>query len=359
MPFIDIDKLLKEVSTEFPCGRNLEYDPPLNTLKETAEGQPPRQMGNSIVAGKDPDWPSVHQQCVELFLQTKDIRVTVYLIKALLHLHHLPGFAVGVVLLRTLLEKYWDGIHPQLDQNDNNDPTQRLNNLKELNNPLLLNSIRSAPLVMAPGLGSCCIRDIERLSAPADRSANMPTTAAIKAIFNGCNKEELQTTVDSIKKAVEDVAAIESYVNQKVSKVHAFSLGELSELLIQGDKMLREHFTPAAKADDKAGSANAEALQSKSKEIGPNIEGKRLMENRHAGGPGVQGEISSREDVIVALDKVYEYYQQYEPSSPVPLLIQRSKRLVFMNFVDIVREIAPAGLKEVEAIRGAKDDGTK
>jgi len=73
------------------------------------------------------------------------------------------------------------------------------------------------------------------------------------------------------------------------------------------------------------------------------------------GGPSIAGEINSREDVIRVLDKIVSYYERAEPSSPIPLLIKRSKRLVSASFLDIVRDIASDGLTQVENLRG-KDE---
>ena len=66
----------------------------------------------------------------------------------------------------------------------------------------------------------------------------------------------------------------------------------------------------------------------------------------------MSGEINSREDVVHVLDKICLYYERCEPSSPIPLLLQRSKRLVSANFMDIVRDLAPEGLAQVENLRG-------
>ena len=70
------------------------------------------------------------------------------------------------------------------------------------------------------------------------------------------------------------------------------------------------------------------------------------------GGPSISGEINSREDVIRVLDKICLYYERCEPSSPIPLLLQRSKKLVSANFMDIVRDLAPDGLAQIENLRG-------
>jgi type VI secretion system protein ImpA len=62
--------------------------------------------------------------------------------------------------------------------------------------------------------------------------------------------------------------------------------------------------------------------------------------------------ISCREDVVRLIEKICEYYQQHEPSSPLPLLLQRCKRLVAANFLDIIRDLAPDAVAKMEGLRG-------
>jgi type VI secretion system protein ImpA len=62
--------------------------------------------------------------------------------------------------------------------------------------------------------------------------------------------------------------------------------------------------------------------------------------------------VRSREDVLLALDKVIRYYEGNEPSSPIPLLIRRARRLVAKGFVDIVKDLMPGAVTEIETIGG-------
>ena len=72
-----------------------------------------------------------------------------------------------------------------------------------------------------------------------------------------------------------------------------------------------------------------------------------------AGTPrALAGEVSSREDVIRVLDRVCDYYQRHEPSSPIPLLLQRAKRLVSKDFMDVMRNVAPDAMAQIESLRG-------
>ena len=70
----------------------------------------------------------------------------------------------------------------------------------------------------------------------------------------------------------------------------------------------------------------------------------------------MSGEIRSRDDAIRVLDRVSEYFRRNEPSSPVPLLLQRAKRLISKDFMEILRDMAPQGLSEAEKIGGLDRD---
>ena len=73
--------------------------------------------------------------------------------------------------------------------------------------------------------------------------------------------------------------------------------------------------------------------------------------------PGVVaiGAIGSRQDAVRALDAVAEYFRRNEPSSPVPLLIDRAKRLVSKNFLEVLEDVAPDAVSMARAFGGLKD----
>ena len=66
----------------------------------------------------------------------------------------------------------------------------------------------------------------------------------------------------------------------------------------------------------------------------------------------MSGPLQSREDVIRVLDQVCDWYSKFEPSSPVPLLLQRAKRLVNKNFVEAIQDLTPSGVTEIQNIAG-------
>ena len=72
-------------------------------------------------------------------------------------------------------------------------------------------------------------------------------------------------------------------------------------------------------------------------------------------GATLRGEVRSRDDVLRAIDAICAYYARAEPSSPVPLLLQRCRRMVTMSFVDILKEMLPESVAGLQKIAGKTD----
>ena len=70
------------------------------------------------------------------------------------------------------------------------------------------------------------------------------------------------------------------------------------------------------------------------------------------------GEIASREDAIRMLDKICEYFDRHEPSSPVPFLLKRAKTLVVKDFMAILLDLAPGGAEQANLIFGIHSENS-
>ena len=67
------------------------------------------------------------------------------------------------------------------------------------------------------------------------------------------------------------------------------------------------------------------------------------------------GPITTRADALLLMDLVRAYYERYEPSSPLPFLIDRARRLADKDFMDILRDLAPDGLSQAQHIAGNRE----
>ena len=64
------------------------------------------------------------------------------------------------------------------------------------------------------------------------------------------------------------------------------------------------------------------------------------------------GSIATRDDVVRTIDKLCEWIERNEPSNPAPLFLRRGQRLMTMSFVDIVKDLMPDGLDQLEKLAG-------
>ncbi len=350
MSLIDIDKLLSEISPDEPCGPDLEYDPDFIALMRDAEGTPAKYTpdGQLVEEGEDPNWRDIRDRCTEMFNRTIDLRVAIVLVDALMCDAGLPGLRDGLLLLQGLLERHWDHFHPQLDPDDDNDPMMRMNLLSALAAPIgadgdpwrFQQRLRDIPLADSRQLGRFSLRDM--LIASGDLTPtgeNPPNEGLIDGAFRDTDGETLRESGRAAARCVEISRAIDQWITNKVGAGRACNLESWHAMLAELNKRLAPRiaarFPAEAAAPPEAGHDTDSATGSGGVPASP-----------------LTGEITSRDEVLVALQKILDYYARSEPSSPIPLLIRRAQRLVPMSFLDIIRDLTPSALDQIRLIGG-------
>jgi type VI secretion system protein ImpA len=338
------EELLKPVSEEAPCGEDLSYDPGFQAMETKARGTPETQFSEA----KPPDWKEVRSHCLELFVRSKDLRVAVILAVAELELSGLPGFREVLALVAGLLERYWVNFHPQLDPGENNDPLERMNIVASLATPIgsygdhlrVLERLRSAPLCDSIQMGRFSLLDILHAETGAGGGGDnaTPSLSQIEAAFRDSNQDELVQNYRNLNESFAFVEAIDEYLTRTVGASNAPDLTLLSGEL----KSMRERIAPYLPA----GLVTGEALNPGSETSGSAV----------TAPVSVQGDLQSREDVVRLLNKILEYYVRVEPSSPVPLILKRAVRLARMDFVQIIKDMAPDAISEIYRISGEKEE---
>jgi type VI secretion system protein ImpA len=56
------------------------------------------------------------------------------------------------------------------------------------------------------------------------------------------------------------------------------------------------------------------------------------------------------------MEAVAEFFRQNEPSSPIPLLLDRAARLVSKNFLEVLADMAPDAVAQARAAGGLRKD---
>jgi type VI secretion system protein ImpA len=297
-----------------------------------------------------PDWKRIAGDASALFKRTKDLRVAVTLTKAWLNQDGLRGLQRGLALVQQLLSLRWGSVHPQIGAQGDTEGLMRVNALRGLcDGRTVIGPLRSATLLRARGLPALSLRDLERAIAGVDKQQepSAPDMTVVEASFIGCDLDELERTLNVATEALASANALEQLFQEHGTPA-VLRLNELIAQLEAVDGQLGPRVR-----------ARRAALQAESEpevdvpELPPTAAG-----NGHHHGNGAAlparagGAINSRNDVLRELDRICSYYDAHEPTSPVPMLLRRVKRLVSMSFLEIVRELAPSGMSEIETLRG-------
>lgn len=340
-----LDALLAPIDGGSPTGPDLEYDADFLALERAAAPKAERVMGDEVKAAEEPDWKEVAEMALALLRRSKDLRVAVHLSTAWLRTSGMPGWAAGMGLIRGLLETFWDGVHPQLDAEDDNDPTARVNAVATIGSlDGTLAYFQTTPFVQSPRLGRFALRDLRiasgelKPSAPAKGEASTPPSMTeIEACCMDCPEEELADAVEAINHSLEHVRAIDRVFSEHVGTAGPDLkplLADIQELKKFLDAQFARRQPQAVAGGDAAGGGATDTI----------------------GVAADNGRINSPQDVLRRIDEICDYYARAEPSSPVPMLLRRAQRLVGMSFVDLMKDLAPSGINELKVISGKTDE---
>jgi type VI secretion system protein ImpA len=339
MSVIDVEKLLQPISGDAPCGADLEYDAGFLEMTRAAAGKPAQQIGGQIIPGEEPNWKDVQARCLELLGRSLDLRLATFLTRALVGTSGLAGLTDGLALVRGLVERHWADVHPRLDPDDDNDPAIRVNTLAGLaDRDQMVNAVRLLPLANSRRVGRYGLRDVEIANgtlAKPEGAETVADVASIEAAFLDMDVAELEANAGAVREAIAHVAGLDHALSETVGAGSSVDFSPLTDTLRSMNHLLqlqlgRRGLAPGADAvaDSDGGGAAM------------------------GGMPAMSGPIQSREDVVRMLDQVSDWYAKYEPSSPVPLLLQRAKRLVNKNFLEAVQDLTPSGVTEIQTIAG-------
>jgi type VI secretion system protein ImpA len=323
----DVEALLAPVSEEQPCGPDLSRASERSELERLIASATTVEFDGNTGQPKplpEIDWKPVIRRIVEQLGKTKDISLAVYLCRAGALGKQLDVVAQGTAVLNGLLERYWDTVHPRLDDLELVGRSTLCESLAHRG--LFLAPLERVPVLAHPRLGVFKGSDLNRLRKNAEADAEF---GPFKLALNELGDQPIRTAYallgeidDGLRQAAGAFAAkAGGQASLNFKPTHA-TIGELRKAL--------SFFFIASPAD-----AQAEPETS-------------AAESADSGAP--RGALNGREDVLRALDAVAEYYRRREPSSPVLPMVERAKAWVPMSFMDVLEDIAPESLTAVKLV---------
>lgn len=340
---MDLQALLSSRGDDAPSGENLEYDMDFISLDLAAQPGEEVQKGDEILPAEDPDWADVKEKALVVLERSHDLRAAVHLAQAVLYIDGLQGFAETTAYIRGLVEQYWDTFHPMLDAEDDNDPTARVNAAQNLaGSQSVIRALRRTPLADSRGFGRASLRDIQSASGEAP-AGDGPDSGQISAAFQDTDPALLAARLAAAREAQANVIAIDAAFSNQLP-----GQGPDYDDLIKTLKLVTKTLA------DKAGGDDADA--GGGDDAGDSDGGGDAGGAPSGGGGGGSGAVNSLRDVHAAIDRIMAFYARQEPSSPVPVLLTRAKKLVGADFMTIMKDMAPKGLDNVKLIGGLEDD---
>jgi type VI secretion system protein ImpA len=111
------DDLLNPIDGENPSGANLRYAPVFDKIKEARREDDDAPQGDWQHERKVADYKVVLKLGTEtLATKSKDLQLAAWITEALLRQEGFAGLLQGLQLIHGLLEKFWDTVYPEIDE---------------------------------------------------------------------------------------------------------------------------------------------------------------------------------------------------------------------------------------------------
>lgn len=339
----DGQSLREPISADQPCGQNLDDTSALSAFDalrlfgqlRSPEAPPDADEGEQALAKAKPplEWDRIRADALDGLARSKDLRLLAYLGTALLRTHGLPAFAQVLTIASQWLEAYWPQVYPVVDE----DGIARRNALNCLADPMaVVDRVWRLPLVASRQHGRFSLRDIEiaRGQAQPGPMEAKADEAAIRDAFGELPLEDLAALDRSVTDATAALNSIDARMRSEGGPEAAPEFAPLVAQFAKLNRVCKEHL----------------ALRSDGSGVAAGPEGGGAAQAGYTGGA-----VKSRQDAVRALDAVADYFRRNEPSSPIPLLIERAKRLVAKDFLEVLADIAPDALPVARSAGGLKD----
>jgi type VI secretion system protein ImpA len=332
--------LLQPISEAEPCGRNLEDTDALAAFdlyqifgQASLEPEPGETRKN-----RPPDWGEIKDRALDTLSVSKDLRLLAHLGSALLRTDGVPAFIETLDIASQWLEHHWGHVYPLVDE----DAIFRRNALNCFADPVaVVDGLRRTAIVSSRQHGRFSLRDLDVAAGQvaAGPSEAKADEAQIRAAFGATPIAELQALSEAVKRALSALGSIDAIMRREAGVEAAPTIDPLTVQLKKMDAVVRAQL--AAHPD-----AGADAAS----QVGSEATG------NGAGASIAVGGIKSRQDAIRALEAAAEFFRRNEPSSPIPLFLDRAKRLVSKDFLEVLADVAPDALPQARSAGGLKDE---
>jgi type VI secretion system protein ImpA len=328
------------------CGEDLEYSGAYVEFMSLSVPSEERQVGGHVIPVAAPDWGSVLKTGCSLLKQSRDLRILAKVCRAAVYLRGLTGLDQTLALMAYWMENQWDDLHPRLTIDGEFDPLLRSNAIADIaDTEGVVRSLRQAVFVELP--------------------VGAVTVSAANQLLNGEPGQEIVSSLEQLAQMIageeeknRDIFAALTSIQASLTRIVSTFQSRLdSEYWPNIDSLTNiisrlAHFV-ATTLNEEASEISQQATSSEISES----DGTQTSSLAMSGSGGFPAKLQTRAEAFKALSLARKYFENNEPSHPAPVLIRRIERLASMDFFQIVQELTPEGVKQLQQLAGEQGDG--
>lgn len=329
--------LLDPIPGPNPAGENLRYAPVYDQIKEARREEEAVTEGDWQTPGKKANWPLVIKLASDaLATRSKDLQLAAWLMEALIRTEGYSAIAPCLDLLRGLLENFWDGLYPEIEDGDlelRAAPLEWVGSQLEVpikQVPLTRNGLdwfqykQSRSVPTEEEAESNDARRAQREAAIADGKL---TPEEFDSAFNSTPASYYQQAFEHLEAAREALSLLSAVCDEKFGD-YSPSFGGLRNTLEEVQQTVRillQRKQPAEPPAEEAAAGYEEAAveeQAWPVEEAVPVAARPAPARRKALAP----EPESRDDAIERVIVAARFLRREDPYSPVPYLLLRALR---------------------------------
>ncbi|GHA82148.1 type VI secretion system protein TssA [Cognatilysobacter bugurensis] len=344
---LDLDALLAPISDASPCGEDLSFSVEYDAIMEARRADDPTlEQGEWITELKTAEWPAVANQCGGLLQQrSKDLRLAAWWTEAQTRLHGIAGLAEGFRLTARLCDRYWDELHPVIEDGD---IEQRVGSLRWLLDQSVL-WLRQLPLIQSPH-GRFGLADIEAAHGRR-HEADGVTAEMIDAARRATPREFYLRLIDALPASREALQELQQAVDARLGIDGPSFSGVRDQLERFADTARRFAREAGVLVDGVTNDAPVPVSHEVSAAVGSTA---------GAAVATPSGAIDSRREALAHLRRVAEFFRRTEPHSPVAYLADKAANWGEMPLHVWLRRVIKddSTLSQLEELLDSKDETT-
>jgi type VI secretion system protein ImpA len=257
---LDTEALLARVPGDHPAGEDLRYTVH-EQIKEARREEDQSDRGLWERETKKADWEKTISLCTDALAgKSKDLQIAAWLTEALTVTDGFEGAATGLMIVRRLLEEFWENLYPPIDDGDLDYRVGRL----EFINDQVAHRINAVPITdqrKAPGYSRLHYNDSRDVgyesdaSKAKDRSEKMAEGKISAEEFDAAvartSKAFFKTMNEQVETCHENFRRLENVIDQHFGK-EAPRLAELRSALEECSLLVGQLYSEKLKAEPDA-----------------------------------------------------------------------------------------------------------